>query len=144
LLCNRLDYVRIVRTRKLKFWFGLKMCDNRTLCWCSKWLCYIIVIPKEQVEEENWLMRVQLETAVSSRLMMVFVCLCHSCDVYCTACKKAVMRPVMRMRLDVFLATDDDLRLRLSVSIYHLHHYSITVMTSVWKMISHFAFRCVN
>jgi len=89
-------------------------------------------------------MRVQLETAVSSRLMMVFVCLWHSRDVYCTVCKKAVMRPVMRMRLDVFLATDDDLRLRLSVSIYHLHHYSITVMTSVWKMISHFAFRCVN
>ena len=41
------------------------------------------------------------------------------------------MRPVMRMRLDVFLATDDDLRLRLSVSIYHLHHYSISDDVSV-------------
>ena len=35
-----LDYVRIVHTRKLKFWFGLKLCDNETLFWCSKWLCY--------------------------------------------------------------------------------------------------------
>jgi len=40
LLCNRLDYVRIVHSRKLKFWFGLELCDNRTLYWCSKWLCY--------------------------------------------------------------------------------------------------------
>jgi len=24
----------------LKFWFGLKLCDNKTLYWCSKWLCY--------------------------------------------------------------------------------------------------------
>ena len=35
LFCNRLDYVRIVHTRKLKFGFGLKLCDNKTLYWCS-------------------------------------------------------------------------------------------------------------
>jgi len=40
LLCNRLDYVRIVYTWKLKFWFCLKLCDNKILYWCSKWLCY--------------------------------------------------------------------------------------------------------
>jgi len=36
----RLDYVRIVHSRKLKFWFGLKLCDNKILYGCSKWLCY--------------------------------------------------------------------------------------------------------
>jgi len=41
LFCNTLDCVRIVHTRKkLKFWFGLKLCDNKILYWCSKWLCY--------------------------------------------------------------------------------------------------------
>jgi len=40
LFCNRLDYVRIVHSRKLKFWFGSKLCDNKILYWCSKWLCY--------------------------------------------------------------------------------------------------------
>jgi len=48
------------------------------------------------------------------------VCVCYSCDVYCSACKKPVIRPVMRMHLDVFIATDDDTHLRLSVSIYPL------------------------
>jgi len=28
LFCHRLDYVRIVHSRILKFWFGLKLCDN--------------------------------------------------------------------------------------------------------------------
>jgi len=46
LFCNRLDYVRIVHTRKLKFWFGLKLCDNKILYWCSNWLCYNAIFLK--------------------------------------------------------------------------------------------------
>jgi len=46
LFCNRLGYVRIVHSRKLKFWFGLKLFDNKILYGCSKWLCYNAIFLK--------------------------------------------------------------------------------------------------
>jgi len=46
LFCNKVGYVRIVHTRKLKFWFGLKLCDNKILNGCSKWLCHIAKFSK--------------------------------------------------------------------------------------------------